>query len=284
MSDAGVLPACRKDAYARTALAFMRESGTTFMAVAGLENSRKVPVRFQEGSRLSLDQLDDIVRRILREEFWCRLEATDAFIRVRRTACSVGVQRRCLDAEGEARPAGFYVEPFPSPHRKPLEPDPPVQPAGSAAADGPRWGSWRGGPFLLEQSMAYIFDWDQAKAAANAEKHGVTFDEASTVFGDPLSVLQRDPGPFEQRGAVSSPRGPPLTGAFSWSHSPSGRRRRASSLQGPRVGGNGRGMKKKGRSEPHTADRDTMRPSTISPGGIRGAPHPRVPAGTRVCS
>jgi uncharacterized DUF497 family protein len=27
--------------------------------------------------------------------------------------------------------------------------------------------------------------WDEAKAAANAEKHGVTFQEASSVFGDP---------------------------------------------------------------------------------------------------
>ena len=34
--------------------------------------------------------------------------------------------------------------------------------------------------------MAYVFEWDPAKAIANAGKHGVTFDEASTVFGDPL--------------------------------------------------------------------------------------------------
>ena len=33
---------------------------------------------------------------------------------------------------------------------------------------------------------------DPAKAAANLLKHGVSFDEASTVFGDLLSVSGRD--------------------------------------------------------------------------------------------
>ncbi len=41
--------------------------------------------------------------------------------------------------------------------------------------------------------MGYVFEWDPAKADANARKHGVTFDEASTVFGDPLNLLMSDP-------------------------------------------------------------------------------------------
>ena len=41
--------------------------------------------------------------------------------------------------------------------------------------------------------MAYVFEWNPAKAIANAETHGVTFDEASTVFGDPLALLMPDP-------------------------------------------------------------------------------------------
>ena len=36
------------------------------------------------------------------------------------------------------------------------------------------------------------FEWDPVKAHANEGKHGVTFDEASTVFGDVLSVSGRD--------------------------------------------------------------------------------------------
>ena len=41
--------------------------------------------------------------------------------------------------------------------------------------------------------MGYIFEWDPEKAESNARKHGVTFDEASTVFGDPLGLLMPDP-------------------------------------------------------------------------------------------
>ncbi len=41
--------------------------------------------------------------------------------------------------------------------------------------------------------MAYVFEWDAAKAIANVQKHRVTFDEASTVFGDPLALLMPDP-------------------------------------------------------------------------------------------
>jgi len=36
------------------------------------------------------------------------------------------------------------------------------------------------------------FEWDPGKAVANERKHGITFDEASTVFGDDLSVSGRD--------------------------------------------------------------------------------------------
>jgi uncharacterized DUF497 family protein len=41
--------------------------------------------------------------------------------------------------------------------------------------------------------VGYVFEWDRKKAESNARKHGVTFDEASTVFGDPLSLLMPDP-------------------------------------------------------------------------------------------
>jgi uncharacterized DUF497 family protein len=37
------------------------------------------------------------------------------------------------------------------------------------------------------------FEWDEEKAAANLKKHKVTFDEATTVFIDPLSITVPDP-------------------------------------------------------------------------------------------
>lgn len=37
------------------------------------------------------------------------------------------------------------------------------------------------------------FEWNQEKAARNLAKHGVSFDEASTVFRDPLAGTIPDP-------------------------------------------------------------------------------------------
>ena len=37
------------------------------------------------------------------------------------------------------------------------------------------------------------FEWNAAKARANARKHGVTFEEAATVFLDDLAVSYEDP-------------------------------------------------------------------------------------------
>ena len=37
------------------------------------------------------------------------------------------------------------------------------------------------------------FSWDPRKAGSNLNKHGVTFEEAVTVFGDPLSDTFPDP-------------------------------------------------------------------------------------------
>ncbi|HSB71058.1 MAG TPA: BrnT family toxin [Candidatus Methylomirabilis sp.] len=37
------------------------------------------------------------------------------------------------------------------------------------------------------------FGWDAGKAAGNLAKHGVSFEEAATVFGDPLGRIVDDP-------------------------------------------------------------------------------------------
>ena len=34
--------------------------------------------------------------------------------------------------------------------------------------------------------------WDERKADLNARKHGVTFEEAATVFSDPLALILED--------------------------------------------------------------------------------------------
>ncbi len=39
----------------------------------------------------------------------------------------------------------------------------------------------------------YYFDWDENKNRINLEKHGITFEEASTVFFDDRAILFDDP-------------------------------------------------------------------------------------------
>jgi uncharacterized DUF497 family protein len=41
--------------------------------------------------------------------------------------------------------------------------------------------------------MALGFSWDARKAARNERKHGVSFEEAATAFGDILSITIPDP-------------------------------------------------------------------------------------------
>lgn len=41
--------------------------------------------------------------------------------------------------------------------------------------------------------MSIVFEWDARKSAANLRKHGVSFDEAKTVFNDENARLINDP-------------------------------------------------------------------------------------------
>ena len=41
--------------------------------------------------------------------------------------------------------------------------------------------------------MRLNFEWNEQKATINKNKHGVSFEEANTVFADPLSLTIDDP-------------------------------------------------------------------------------------------
>jgi tetratricopeptide (TPR) repeat protein len=69
------------NAYVEVALSFLRESGLSEMRVAGLEN-RMQTLDFQNDRVLPFERIGEIIRRILREEFWCRSEGNDGFIRL----------------------------------------------------------------------------------------------------------------------------------------------------------------------------------------------------------
>lgn len=46
--------------------------------------------------------------------------------------------------------------------------------------------------------MGLRFEWDARKALINLTKHGVSFEDARTVFGDPLSLTVASPGHEER--------------------------------------------------------------------------------------
>lgn len=42
-------------------------------------------------------------------------------------------------------------------------------------------------------NVAINFEWDDKKAKSNLKKHGISFEEASTAFGDEFSITIDDP-------------------------------------------------------------------------------------------
>jgi len=55
------------------------------------------------------------------------------------------------------------------------------------------------------------FEWDGNKAAANVKKHRVSFDEAVTVFYDPLAATFGDPDHSDDE-SIFRHRSPRLAG------------------------------------------------------------------------
>jgi hypothetical protein len=60
------------------------------------------------------------------------------------------------------------------------------------------------------------FEWDREKARRNLRKHRVSFDEAVTVFFDPLAATVDDPDHSIANGDVSRSVTPPVDGCWSW--------------------------------------------------------------------
>lgn len=108
-----------EDAYVTAAVTFLREAGVLSLTVAGLENHAGVHLPFAEGASLGLAQIGEVVRQLLRAEFWCRLESARAFVHVGYDYYMyVGVPVACPGAVALARQLGLFPEPFESPYRE----------------------------------------------------------------------------------------------------------------------------------------------------------------------
>ncbi len=111
-----------EDAYVEVALSFLRGSGLSSLKVAGLENRQKRTLDFSNGEVLSLDRVGEVVRRILREKYWCRLEGNEAFLHFDWDYYMyVGVPHPCPRAEALTSELGLYVEECETPIRQSVE-------------------------------------------------------------------------------------------------------------------------------------------------------------------
>ena len=60
----------------------------------------------------------------------------------------------------------------------------------------------RGDLTLCATLLTVRFEWDPDKAAVNLDPHGVSFEEAATVFGNPLAVTFFDPDHSEEEAPI----------------------------------------------------------------------------------
>jgi hypothetical protein len=96
---------------------FLSEAGLTALVVEGLENQGGHPLPFGEGSVLRRTEFSEALRRVLREEVWCRFEAPSGFVHVGYDYYMyIGVPQPCPESQRLVRQLGLFVEPFRSPY------------------------------------------------------------------------------------------------------------------------------------------------------------------------
>jgi hypothetical protein len=100
-----------ENAYIAAAIEFLRESGVSSVLVVGLENHTGHVLDFDIGAVFGLDRAGEVLRRVLREDFWCRLEGPKGFVRVGWDYYMyVGVSGPCPKALALAERLGLFVE------------------------------------------------------------------------------------------------------------------------------------------------------------------------------
>jgi hypothetical protein len=128
--------------------------------------------------------------------------------------------------------------------------------------------------------VGYNFEWAPEKAETNLSKHGVSFREAVTAFGDPLSMkiltiqkANNDSSYWGCRNVIAC-----------WSFpTPRGRRELVSLVRGWRLAKNESNMKKsKKKAKSSVTDEDTMRAEYDFSKAVRGVTAARYAEGTNV--
>jgi len=92
--------------------------------------------------------------------------------------------------------------------------------------------------------MSFEFEWDPKKAEENLKRHHVAFDEALTVFADPLARIFDTTQTIRRTRRARSSSVILRSSGYCWYPSPSGRPRYGSSVHGRRPSANDKIMSK----------------------------------------
>ena len=104
-------------AYLQAASAFLAEAKILQLKIVGLENYNERPHAPSAGSTVESADVPTLLRSLLREEFWCKLEGPSSFIHVGYDYYMyVGVPHECTNASVLTRSLGLFVETFHSPY------------------------------------------------------------------------------------------------------------------------------------------------------------------------
>jgi len=106
-----------ESAYVEAAAAFLAEDRAPELRVVGLEIRGDRPTAPVEGSHVARGAFAGVCQSILRDEFWCKLEADGRFVHFGWDFYMyVGVLNPCERAIVRAKSLGLFVETFESPY------------------------------------------------------------------------------------------------------------------------------------------------------------------------
>jgi len=98
-------------------MTFFNEAGIRGLRVVGLENMFADPEVPEAGAVVQGEQVKAVLRALLRERYWCKLESSSAYVHVGYDYYMyIGVPCACPRAEKHTSQLGLFVEEFRSPY------------------------------------------------------------------------------------------------------------------------------------------------------------------------
>ena len=111
-----------ESSYIDSALSFLEEQNISKLAITYIENQNKYnepDVLLETGTKLNTNQLKNVLKSILREKYWAKLENENSFIHLGWDYYMyIGVPNEPQQAKKYAESKGLYVESFNSPYNE----------------------------------------------------------------------------------------------------------------------------------------------------------------------